>query len=254
MSRVGLMLLGLVVPILYVNGCMVGEIDLSFIESEICCTFGESEVTSYQLRYMPCEYNSVECIADGSFQMALQQEKRGGEVIECWRLAYSNDVPTISEQVIHGDNAYVLTYSDGFQNRITHFRFFCGDTVFDESKTTCNQIQTSQGDPPEYYLELYSSNICNVEPATSSSSKAGLSGGSIFVICFCSVFLFYCIIGYSVNGYRSENWKDISGNIPNYSMWKTLPKATIGGCIFTLGWIRGKCTKNNIDLNDFIDE
>ena len=77
MSRVGLILLGFIVSVLYVNGCTVGEIDLSFIESEICCTFGETEFTSFQLRYMPCG-DTVECIKDGSFQMALQQETDRG--------------------------------------------------------------------------------------------------------------------------------------------------------------------------------
>jgi len=243
------LILNLMISILHVYGCTVGEIDMSFITSEISCTFGETLTTSYQIRYMPCG-NTVECSIDGSYQMALQQETTEKGIKECWLLAMENDTPILSEDVIHDENAYIIKYTGGEDNRVTDFRFFCGDKEFDTSKTTCGEVTGSN--PPEYYLEIYSSTICGIEPPL--SSKSGLSGGWIFIICFLTAFLFYCIIGYSVNGYRSENWKDISGNIPNYSMWKTLPKATIGGCIFTLGWIRGKCTKNNIDLNDFIDE
>ena len=59
-----------------------------------------------------------------------------------------------------------------------------------------------------------------------------------------SVFVLYCIVGYIINGVRSKNWGDVTGNIPNFNMWKTLPKASIAGCIFTYGWCRGKCSKS----------
>ena len=178
MLGLGLIILNLIVSILHVNGCTVGEIDMSFITSEISCTFGETPTTSYQLRYMPCG-NTVECQVDGSYQMALQQETTEREGIkECWLLAMESDTPMLSEDVIHDENAYIIKYTGGEDNRVTDFRFFCGDTQFDTSKTTCGQI--AGADPPEYYLELYSSTICDIEPPLSSNS--GLSGGWIFII------------------------------------------------------------------------
>ena len=97
--------------------------------------------------------------------------------------ALNDNVPIISQEIIHDDDAYVITYTAGVDNKITHFRFFCGETEFDESRTTCNQLETSPEEPEEYYLELYSSTICNIEPSIPpSTSKSGLSGGSIFVI------------------------------------------------------------------------
>ena len=184
MSHLGLKIFGLIASILYVNGCTVGEIDLSFIASEISCTFGETTAFTYQIRYTPC-VNDVECTVDGSFQMAMQQEttKATESVKECWLLAMDSDEPVLSSQTFHDENAYVIQYRYGEDDRVTDFRFFCGDTEFDESKTTCGEVTGSN--PPEYYLEIYSSTICSIEPPTvPSTQKSGLSAGWIFVIMY----------------------------------------------------------------------
>ena len=161
---------------------MVGEIDLSFISSEICCTFGQ-----LQIRYLPC-MDETECLcscnADKTDQMALLQQTVGGIVIDCWYLAMNEDIPNIFEREYHNEKAYVLQYTNGFAERITDFRFFCGDTTLDVDRTACGQVQGTM--PQEYYLEIYSSTICSVEPPPVVSPQSnGLSGGWIFIIWYC---------------------------------------------------------------------
>mmetsp|Transcript_63560 Transcript_63560/g.77751 ORF Transcript_63560/g.77751 Transcript_63560/m.77751 type:complete len:252 (+) Transcript_63560:62-817(+) len=247
MACLGLILL-VSILILCINGCTVGEVDLSFITSEIICKYGENENSLFQIKYMPCTDNVV-CEIIESLQMALLQEVEinSNNVERCWKLAKNSDVPNLSSQIIDGKNAYVIQYTNGDNNYVTDFRFFCGNTEFDTNNTSCGKNGES-----EVYLELYSLTICDTTPLI--QPKSGLSGGWIFVICFGAVFVLYCIVGYTINGCRSKNWKDISGNIPNYSMWKTLPKATIAGCIFTFAFICGQCTKNDNSDNDFNDD
>ena len=192
MSHLGLILFGLIVSILCMNGCTVGEVDLSFITSEITCTYGENENSFFQIKYMPCS-NEIECSLVNTFQMALLQEvERGSNNPErCWKLANSSDVPNLSSQTIDGKNAYVIQYTNGDNNYVTDFRFFCGNTEFDTSNTTCGPIGAS-----EVYLELYSSTICNTTPLI--QPKSGLSGGWIFVIWY-HIYIMYIIMYHSYN-------------------------------------------------------
>ena len=70
-------------------------------------------------------------------------------------------------------------------------------------------------------------------------------GGWIFIGCVLGGLFLYCVVGYGINGYRSKNWGDCKGNIPNFNFWKILPKLTVTGCIVSFEFCKGKCRKDN---------
>eukprot|EP01084_Bolivina_argentea_P083598 151364_1 len=64
----------------------------------------------------------------------------------------------------------------------------------------------------------------------SDSQIDGMSFGWLFIIIFISCVFLYCLIGYIYKGIKDKNWKDIQHNIPNYQIWKNLPKLVCVGC------------------------
>ena len=186
MSSLGLKILCLIVSILYINGCSVGDIDLSFIPSGgVTCIF-ENNGNTYHLVYDPCG-ESLDC-QPGSNYIAVQNEmeRNKNQVKECWFLISNGDPPAISTDTFHGDKAYIAKYNQGQDARVTDIRFFCGDSDFDDTKTTCNEIPGST--PSEYYLELYTKNACDA-----AGDSSGLSAGWIFVIWYIILFMYIYI-------------------------------------------------------------
>mmetsp|Transcript_86975 Transcript_86975/g.106664 ORF Transcript_86975/g.106664 Transcript_86975/m.106664 type:complete len:260 (-) Transcript_86975:603-1382(-) len=244
-------LLSLLLDFIYIiNGCQVGVLDLSFIGTNVKCEITDS-TPGYVITYQPCgDYVvcSCDCNSDGQSFMALATTlDRTGQYKTCTELAMSTDIATFGRQKINGNNAYVITYDESLSGESIDLRFYCGETTLDSTRTTCG-IEPGL-EPIRYYLEIYSSNACTA--ANGAGVKSGLSGGWIFIICIIWVFILYCFIGYLINGFRTKNWKDIKGNIPNYGLWVSLPKACIAGCIFTFGYCMGKCLKNrNNDANE----
>eukprot|EP01084_Bolivina_argentea_P122712 217450_1 len=76
-------------------------------------------------------------------------------------------------------------------------------------------------------------------PTNENVSSNVISGGWIFIIIFVTVLTCYCLIGCIYNGKQNENYLDIANNIPNYSLWKLLPKLTITGCKVTYDSLKG---------------
>ena len=149
-------------------GCKIGELDVSFITQQVTCIFD----SDYQILWKPCG-NYAECLCNtcpysGDYFMALQTYTSLGNIINCWFLALSNDEPTISTEIIGDKNAYIATYDYGLNGRILDIRFFCGETSYDYGKTICGEYQTLR-----YYLDIYSSYACDVEPTNNSGLKVG---------------------------------------------------------------------------------
>ena len=180
MSNYGLKISVLIVSMLYVNGCSVGDIDMSFITSEIQCPF-QSGGGNYYIIYNPC-IATIEC--GTSRYIAIQQYQINPRE-NCWYLISTGDEPTtLSTETFHGDKAYVAQYTNGQADqgqppRKLDIRFFCSDSDYDQTKTTCNEVGTA-----EYYLEIYTINACT---ATEDSSSNRLSAGWIFVIWYINV-------------------------------------------------------------------
>lgn len=240
------------VMIIKSQSCVYGDADLSFLQNTgtVTCSYD-----TYTIGYSACSNNvqcqcshstNSDCTQGGQLFTALETEMKDNIPWNCYFLV-SNQVTNPNSEEIknvgHGE-AYVIQWTRGQSGRIFNLRLFCvEDTTFDQSKTSCNQ----QNDGITYNLDIYTSTICDIVPPipTQSPSKNDndLSVGWIFVICLVSVFVLYCVIGYIINGYKYKSWGDVSKNIPNYSLWVTLPKASIAGCIVSFNCIKSKFSK-----------
>ena len=93
--------------------------------------------------------------------------------------------------------------------------------------TQLNLFQCSYRDNQLFYFE-------KEQASSNSDSSSSLSGGSIFLIILMSFVAMYCIIGYTVNGFKRKEWKDVKTNIPHYrKFWSHLPRLVIAGCVVT---------------------
>jgi len=89
-------------------------------------------------------------------------------------------------------------------------------------------------------LTLNSKYICTLTPGSSGSgAKAGLSGGSIFLILFFVTAFVYFVGGVLFNKYR----RGLSGveMVPNIGFWRDLPGLVRDGCVFSWNKVRALC-------------
>eukprot|EP01084_Bolivina_argentea_P174340 302008_1 len=70
--------------------------------------------------------------------------------------------------------------------------------------------------------------------------STGMSGGSVFLLTLFIILIVYCIGGYVFNGYKSKEWGNVKGNIPQYEYWKYVPVLTVTGCKISYEYVRGK--------------
>ena len=82
------------------------------------------------------------------------------------------------------------------------------------------------------------------------SQDDGLSTGWIIIIVFFSALIMYCIIGFVYNGKKRDEYI-----IPNYAMWKLLPKLTMAGCNVSYEFVRGLMNKGgDYNTDDGIEQ
>jgi len=84
-----------------------------------------------------------------------------------------------------------------------------------------------------YEVEIGSKYACN---GGCPDEESGLSGGWVFVIILISGLLVYCVAGYLVMALtvnKAGGFGDVSGNIPQKSLWMALPSLVLAGCMVT---------------------
>ena len=230
------------------SACKWNNLDLSALSSNtIQCVYGR-----YALEYTPCS-NKLQCELDDEY-MVIQYDTGSNECI-----LHTAEWDNGATQPSHIHNESITLYNFEYTNgatgsgcdngRHTQIKFICDENAKPYDGVECGESAQIYG-VCNYWILIHSHLACN---GASTSSDAGLSTGSILLIVACSVFVMYCVAGYMMNGFKSDNFKDCRNNTPHYSFWTKLPFLVVAGCKVSYEFVKGQGKGQNDDDTQLIE-
>eukprot|EP01084_Bolivina_argentea_P304005 524970_1 len=226
--------------------CKFGELDLTPLSTLLdpiqCIYFNADKTWLYLTRLCT---NALTCDTTGDAGMVLQMKADSDDV--CGQpLAYWDNGMTKPSN--NHKNEWIFEYKNGYHEtkgcsngRHLTLSIICDSSAnpYDIAKTSCYEGETIDDYCP-YYLTIYTHLACVGNGYETNS----LSGGSIFLISFFTIFIFYLIIGYSIGYYKTKN-VNIIDNFPNYSFWISFVSFTKIGCQVSYAWTMSKLTQSD---------
>ena len=99
----------------------------------------------------------------------------------------------------------------------------------------------------KYFTTISTAYACSIGESQTNTADS-ISIGSLICIIFGATLTFYCIVGYIINGYKRNEWKDFQTNLPHCnSFWRYLPSLVTTGCIISKEYISGALGSKSYD-------
>ena len=230
------------------NTCKWDKLDLSSLSKyNLTCIYGR-----YELEYTPCK-NHLGCSKDGSddymvIQYDTQQKTCVGHTAD-WDDGETLPLRTVNGTL--GEWEYEFYYDNGLvgsgceNGRATTITWICDpdaipldwERLQDEG---CGE-HSQQNGVCQYWFEIYTYLACDDRPIDNNDNNGSIiSVGSVLLIVFFISFIIYCIVGYMMNGFKTDEFKDWRSNIPHFEFWTHLPQLVKMGFIVTFECITGK--------------
>eukprot|EP00486_Rosalina_sp_Unknown_P010019 CAMPEP_0201582458 /NCGR_PEP_ID=MMETSP0190_2-20130828/85495_1 /ASSEMBLY_ACC=CAM_ASM_000263 /TAXON_ID=37353 /ORGANISM="Rosalina sp." /LENGTH=259 /DNA_ID=CAMNT_0048022411 /DNA_START=8 /DNA_END=787 /DNA_ORIENTATION=+ len=210
-------------------------LDLSCVSGQ---TINSKDDTGHVFLYTVCSDGAGAC--DGGNQLMCKQTLPSDTSL-CYEIGRWNaqESPTYDADT----KTFEFQYNNGdvCQQQVRNFvpQFICDESI---NGLSAGDVYEPGFGGCSYYLPIRTKYACAGISCDADDASGGLSGGWVFIIILiCGLFVYF-VAGYvymalTVN--KEAGFGDFANNIPNRSLWCSLPSLVVAGCAVTKETIMG---------------
>ncbi|KAL9966628.1 hypothetical protein ACROYT_G024732 [Oculina patagonica] len=200
----------------------------------------EGKLQTYTFSWNPC----TKFTDDKCENVLLCQQDGGG------KLTYPV-AKTASSFAENNDGSITLTYEKVLYSghtRIAKFNLVCDESQNPGKPATFKEEKGTGTDISQYITTFRSKCVCDGgcpdNPGGNAEQSKGLSTGSILLIVFFLLILFYIVAGLLFNKYNRgvESFPEM---MPNHSFWADFSFLVKDGCVFTFQGVSACCRNSD---------